>query len=73
MLHFQERYAIFQEGGTFLNVFVDVVSTATPTKTSLNFILFVLLRDYFNSFNFYRNGELPGNQTGRSGVQVLKN
>ena len=33
---------------------------------------FVLLRDYFNSFIFYRNGELPRNQITRSGVQVKK-
>ena len=31
-----------------------------------------LLRDYFNSFNFYRNCELQRNQTGRSGFQVEK-
>ena len=37
-----------------------------------NFISFVLLRDYFNSFNFYRNGELPRNQIGRSDVQAKK-
>ena len=37
-----------------------------------SFISFVLLRDHFNSFNFYRNGELPRNQIGRSGVQVEK-
>ena len=36
------------------------------------FISFVLLRDYFNSLNFYRNGELSRNQIGRSGVQVKK-
>ena len=36
------------------------------------FISFVLLRDYFNSRNFYKNGELPRNQIGRSGVQVKK-
>ena len=33
---------------------------------------FVLLRDYFNSLNFYRNGEQSRNQIGRSGVQVKK-
>ena len=37
-----------------------------------HFISFVLLRDYFNSSNFYRNGELSRNQIGRSGVQVKK-
>ena len=37
-----------------------------------NFISFVLLRDYFNSLNFYRNDELSRNQIGRSGVQVKK-
>ena len=37
-----------------------------------NFISFVLLRDYFISLNFYRNGELSRNQIGRSGVQVKK-
>ena len=37
-----------------------------------NFISFVLLRDYFNSLNFYRNGELSRNQIGRSGIQVKK-
>ena len=37
-----------------------------------NFISFVLLRDYFNSLNFYKNGELSRNQIGRSGVQVKK-
>ena len=36
------------------------------------FISFVLLRDYFNSLNFYKNGELPRNQIGRSGAQVKK-
>ena len=34
-----------------------------------NIISFLLLHDYFNSFNFYRNGELP---IVRSGVQVKK-
>ena len=38
-----------------------------------NFISFVLLRDYFNSLNFYKNGELSRNQICRSGVQVKKN
>ena len=37
-----------------------------------NVISFVLLRHSFNSFNFYRNGELPRNQIGRSGVQVKR-
>ena len=37
-----------------------------------NFISFVLLRHYFKSFNFYRNGELPRNKSGRSGVEVKK-
>ena len=36
------------------------------------FISFVLLRDYFNSLKFYKNGELSRNQIGRSGVQVKK-
>ena len=36
------------------------------------FISFVLLRDYFNSLNFYKNGELSRNQIGTSGVQVKK-
>ena len=36
------------------------------------FISFVLLRDYFNSLNFYKYGELSRNQIGRSGVQVKK-
>ena len=31
-----------------------------------------ILRDYFNSLNFYKNGELSRNQIGRSGVQVKK-
>ena len=31
-----------------------------------------LLRDYFNSLNFYKNGELSRKQIGRSGVQVKK-
>ena len=37
-----------------------------------NFISFALLRDYFNSLNFYKNGELSRNQIDRSGVQVRK-
>ena len=37
-----------------------------------NFMSFVLLRDYFNSLNFYGNGELSRNQISRSGVQVKK-
>ena len=36
----------------------------------INLISFVLLHDYFHSFNFYRNGEIPRNQIGRSGVRV---
>ena len=36
------------------------------------FISFVLVRDYFNSLNFHKNGELSRNQIGRSGVQVKK-
>ena len=36
------------------------------------FISFVLLRDYFNSLNFHKKGELSRNQIGRSGVQVRK-
>ena len=36
------------------------------------FISFVQLRDYFHSLNFYKNGELSGNQIGRSGVQIKK-
>ena len=36
------------------------------------FISFVLLLDYFNSLNFYKNGELSRNQICRSGVQVKK-
>ena len=32
----------------------------------------MLLRDYFNSFNFYTNDKLSRNQIGRSGVQVKK-
>ena len=36
------------------------------------FISFVLLRNYFNSLNFYKNGELSRKQIGRSGVQVKK-
>ena len=35
-------------------------------------ISFVLLRDYFNLFNFYRNGELSRNQISRSGVKKMK-
>ena len=35
-------------------------------------ISFVLLCDYFNSLNFYKNAELPRNQIGKSGVQVKK-
>ena len=37
-----------------------------------NFILSVLLRDYFNFFILYKNDELPRNQIGRNGVQVKK-
>ena len=33
---------------------------------------FVQLRDYFNSLNFNKNGELPRNQIGRSGIEVKK-
>ena len=36
------------------------------------FISFVLLRNYFNSLNFYKNSELSRNQISRSGVQVKK-
>ena len=48
---------------------------ATATKKSLENInssvsLFVLLRDYFNSYNLYKNDELPRNQIVRFGFQV---
>ena len=47
------------------------MTTATSAKTlPENITLFVLLRDYFNSLNFYKNGELSRNQIGRSGVQI---
>ena len=49
--------------------------TSTPLPKKLpraSFHLIVLLRDYFNSLNFYKNGELSRNQIGRSGVQVKK-
>ena len=36
------------------------------------FIYFVLIRDYFNSLNFYKNGKPSRNQIGRSGVQVKR-
>ena len=36
------------------------------------FISFVVLRNYFNSLNFYQNGKLSRNQIDRSGVQVKK-
>ena len=36
------------------------------------FISFVLLRDHFNSFNFYTNGELPRKQIGRGDARVKK-
>ena len=36
------------------------------------FISFVLLRNYFNSLNFYKNGELSRSQIGRRGMQVKK-
>ena len=62
-----------------------VVKTKTRTKTpsseqnmkhqtiaEYNFVSFVLLRDYFNSFNFFRNSKHPRNQIGRCGVQVKK-
>ena len=49
------------------------VSNRNETITwKYNFISFVLLRDYFNSLNFYRNSELSRNQIGKSGVQVKK-
>ena len=37
-----------------------------------NFVLFVLLRDYFNSFNIHRNGKQPRTQIGKIGPQVKK-
>ena len=46
-----------------------------PAKTSLEnvtFISFVLIDDYLNSFNFFKNGKQPRNQTDRSGVRVNK-
>ena len=50
------------------------MTTATTMKMSpeYNFISFVLLCDYFNLLNFYRNGELSRSQIGRSGIQVKK-
>ena len=34
------------------------------------FILFVLLRDYFNPSNLHKNSKLPRNQIGRRDVRV---
>ena len=47
---------------------------ATSPKRRLKYksISFVLLRNYFNSFKLFRNGELVRNQIGRGGVQVKK-
>ena len=47
----------------------------TETKNTTwkyDFILFVLLCDYFYSVNLYKNGELPRNQIGGRGVRVKK-
>ena len=57
----REKYTIGSDGNGNENV-----------TRKYNFISFVLLRDYFNSLNFYKNGELFRNQIGRSGVQVKK-
>ena len=62
----------------FISLFAKLkhaATTATPLTTSLEKVTllhFVLLPHYFNSFNFYTNGELPGYQIGGSGVQVNK-
>ena len=48
---------------------------ATTTKTSLentSLLHLCYFREYFNSLNFYKSGELSRNQIGRSGVQVKK-
>ena len=42
------------------------------TLKYVTFISFVLLPNYFNSFNFYTNDELHRSQIGWSGVQVKK-
>ena len=46
------------------------MKTSPDNITSFHY--FALLRDYFNSFNFYKNGALSRNQIGRSGVQLKK-
>ena len=48
------------------------MATATKTSPEKMSISFVLLRDYFNSLNCYKNGELPRKQSGRRVVQVKK-
>ena len=44
----------------------------TKENFTRKYSLTALLRDYFNSLNFYRNGQLPRNQIDRSGAQVKK-
>ena len=48
------------------------MATSPKRRLKYKFISFVLLRNYFNSFKLFRNGELVRNQIGRSGVQVEK-
>ena len=49
-------------------------TTATGTKTSLENItfLFMRLRDYFNSLNFWKHDKLTRNQIAKHGVRVKK-
>ena len=51
---------------------IDLGAPATTTSNvtrKYNFFSFVLLRDYFNSLTFYKNGGLSRNQIGRGRVQ----
>ena len=67
-------YSVFRQGNKqLLGSLSNDESNGNENVTwKYNFISFVLLRDYFNSLNFYKNGELSRNQIGRSGVQVKK-
>ena len=58
-------------GGAFIGNLSDDDGNGNENITrKYIFVSFVLLRDYFNSLNFSKNGELSRNQIGRSGVQV---
>ena len=56
-----QRLKVYRKQKLLGNLSSDNGNTSKMVTWKYNFILFVLLCDFFNSFNLYKNNKLPRN------------